>query len=292
MSAHKRSLPELAGMKMRGEKIATVTAYDAPSARIADAADIDVILVGDSAAMAVLGHESTAPITVDEMIMLTAAVARGTRHALVLADMPFGSYQVSDARAIENAVRFVKEGRADAVKVEGGGETLARVAALVGAGIPVVGHIGLTPQSVTMLGGYKPQGRTAAEARRLHAEAVALQEAGCFAVVLEAIPAPVAAQITRTLQIATIGIGSGASCDGQVLVWHDVLGLTHGRVPRFVKQYAELGAGALTALESYVAEVRGGRFPEPRHTYPMAENETDLFAAEMAAPSNSVKKSG
>jgi 3-methyl-2-oxobutanoate hydroxymethyltransferase len=292
VSTHKRTLPELAAMKLRGEKIAVVTAYDAPSARIADAADIDVILVGDSAAMTVFGYESTAPITLDEMLMLTSAAARGTRHALLLADMPFGSYQVSDAHAIENAVRFVKEGRADAVKVEGAGETLARVAALVGAGIPVVGHIGLTPQTVTMLGGYKAQGRTAFEARRLHADAVALQEAGCFALVLEAIPAAVAALITRTLRIATIGIGSGASCDGQVLVWHDLLGLIPGRVPRFVKQYADLSAAMLTALASYVADVRGGRFPEQQHTYPMAEDEADLFLAEMAGPPDSAKKSG
>ena len=288
MSTHKRSLPEFAAMKQRGEKIAVVTAYDAPSARLADAADIDVVLVGDSAAMAVLGHESTVPVTVDEMIMLTRAVARGTRRALIVADMPFGSYQVSDARAIENAVRFVKEGRADAVKVEGAGETLARVAALVDAGIAVVGHIGLTPQSVTLLGGYKPQGRTAAEARRLSADAVALQSAGCVALVLEAIPSPVAAHITRVLRIPTIGIGSGVSCDGQVLVWHDLLGLTQGRVPRFVKQYADLNGEILTALAAYVADVRGARFPEPQHTYPMVDDEAEIFVSE----TEFVKKSG
>ena len=288
MSTHKRSLPEFAAMKQRGEKIAVVTAYDAPSARLADAADIDVVLVGDSAAMAMLGHESTVPVTVDEMIMLTRAVARGTRRALIVADMPFGSYQVSDARAIENAVRFVKEGRADAVKVEGAGETLARVAALVDAGIAVVGHIGLTPQSVTLLGGYKPQGRTAAEARRLSADAVALQSAGCVALVLEAIPSPVAAHITRVLRIPTIGIGSGVSCDGQVLVWHDLLGLTQGRVPRFVKQYADLNGAILAALAAYVADVRGDRFPEPQHTYPMVDDEAEIFVSE----TEFVKKSG
>jgi 3-methyl-2-oxobutanoate hydroxymethyltransferase len=292
MSTHKRSLPEFAAMKQRGEKIAVVTAYDAPSARLADAADIDVVLVGDSAAMAVLGHESTVPVTVDEMIMLTRAVARGTRRALIVADMPFGSYQVSDARAIENAVRFVKEGRADAVKVEGAGETLARVAALVDAGIAVVGHIGLTPQSVTLLGGYKPQGRTAAEARRLSADAVALQSAGCVALVLEAIPSPVAAHITRALRIPTIGIGSGVSCDGQVLVWHDLLGLTQGRVPRFVKQYADLNGAILAALTAYVDDVRGARFPETQHTYPMVDDEAEIFVSETGAPSEFVKKSG
>jgi 3-methyl-2-oxobutanoate hydroxymethyltransferase len=292
VNTHKRSLPDLAAMKRRGEKIAVVTAYDAPSARLADAADIDVVLVGDSAAMAVLGHESTVPVTVDEMIMLTRAVARGTRRALIVADMPFGSYQVSDALALENAVRFVKEGRADAVKLEGAGETLARVAALVDAGIAVVGHIGLTPQSVTLLGGYKPQGRTAAEAHRLSADALALQSAGCVALVLEAIPAPVAAHITRALRIPTIGIGSGVSSDGQVLVWHDLLGLTHGRVPRFVKQYADLNAVILAALAAYVADVRGARFPEPQHTYPMADDEAELFVSETDAPSEFVKKSG
>jgi 3-methyl-2-oxobutanoate hydroxymethyltransferase len=279
-------------MKQRGEKIAVVTAYDAPSARLADATDMDVILVGDSAAMAVLGHESTVPVTVDEMIMLTRAVARGTRRALIVADMPFGSYQVSDARALENAVRFMKEGRADAVKLEGAGETLARVAALVDAGIAVVGHIGLTPQSATLLGGYKPQGRTATEARRLTADALALQSAGCVALVLEAIPAPVAAHITKALRIPTIGIGSGVACDGQVLVWHDVLGLTQGRVPRFVKQYADLNAAILAALAAYVADVRAARFPEPQHTYPMVDDEAELFASKTDALSELVKKSG
>jgi 3-methyl-2-oxobutanoate hydroxymethyltransferase len=279
-------------MKRRGEKITVVTAYDAPSARLADAADVDMILVGDSAAMAVLGHESTVPITVDEMIMLTRAVARGTRRAVIVADMPFGSYQVSDALALENAVRFMKEGRADAIKLERAGETLARVAALVDAGIAVVGHIGLTPQSATLLGGYKPQGRTVTEAHRLHADALALQSAGCVALVLEAIPSPVAAHITRALRIPTIGIGSGVACDGQVLVWHDLLGLTQGRVPRFVKQYANLSVTIQAALSAYVADVRGARFPEPQHTYPMADDEAELFESETAAPSELVKKSG
>ena len=279
-------------MKRRGEKITVVTAYDAPSARLADAAGLDMILVGDSAAMAVLGHQSTVPITLDEMIMLTRAVARGTRRAVIIADMPFGSYQVSDVAALENAVRLLKEGRADAVKVEGAGETLARVAALVDAGIAVIGHIGLTPQSATLLGGYKPQGRTVAEAHRLHAAALALQSAGCVALVLEAIPSPVAAHITRSLRIPTIGIGSGVACDGQVLVWHDVLGLTEGRVPRFVKQYANLNAAIQAALSAYVADVRGARFPEPQHTYPMADDEADLFMAETGTHLELAKKPG
>src|SRR5262245_47533616 len=245
----KRTLTELAAMKRRGEKITMVTAYDAPSARLADEAGVDTVLVGDSAAMTVFGYDSTVPITVDEMVMLTRAASRGARRALVVADMPFGSYQVSNEAALDNAVRLLKSGGADAVKVEGAGETLTRVAALVDAGIATLGHIGLTPQSATILGGYKPQGRTAIEARRLVREAVALQSAGCVAIILEAIPAAVAAHITRLVRIPTIGIGSGASCDGQVLVWHDLLGITAGRVPRFVKQYGTIGAAIQNALE-------------------------------------------
>lgn len=278
----KVSLTTLAAMKGRGEKIAVVTAYDAPSARLAESAGIDVILVGDSAAMVMLGHDSTVPVTVDEMIVLTRAVTRGASRPLVVSDMPFGSYQVSDEGALEHAVRFVKDGRADAVKVEGASGTLSRVAVLVDAGIPVVGHIGLTPQSATMLGGYKAQGRTAVEAHRLQADALALQSAGCFAIVLEAIPAPVAGRITAALRIPTIGIGSGAMCDGQVLVWHDLLGLTSGRVPRFVKQYANIGDTVQSALAAYVADVRASRFPEAQHTYSMTDDELELFEADGA----------
>jgi 3-methyl-2-oxobutanoate hydroxymethyltransferase len=279
----KVSLLALAAMKHRGEKIAVITAYDAPSARLADTAGIDVVLVGDSAAMALLGHDSTVPVTVDEMLMLTRAASRGASRPLLVADMPFGSYQVSDESALDNAIRFMKEGRADAVKLEGAKGTISRVAALVDGGIPVMGHIGLTPQSATMLGGYKAQGRTAAEARNLHADAMALQSAGCFALVLEAIPSPVAAYITGALRIPTIGIGSGVTCDGQVLVWHDLLGLTSGHVPRFVKQYADIATVARTALAAYVADVRASRFPEPQHTYSMAEDEFERFESDVAA---------
>jgi 3-methyl-2-oxobutanoate hydroxymethyltransferase len=281
----KRPLSDLAAMKRRGEPIAMVTAYDAPSARLADAAGVDVVLVGDSAAMTMLGHDSTVPVTLDEMIMLTRAVVRGTQRAIVVADMPFGSFQVSDEAALENAVRMVKDGGADAVKLEGAGPTVRRIGALVDAGIPVMGHIGLTPQSVKMLGGYKPQGRTAVKAHRLLDQALALERAGCFAIVLEAIPSPVAERITAALTIPTIGIGAGRGCDGQVLVWHDLLGLTPGHVPRFVKQYAELGAVARAALEAYVADVRGGRFPEAQHTYPMSDDELQAFERELAAAS-------
>ncbi len=271
-------------MKHRGEKIAVVTAYDAPSARLADAADVDVLLVGDSAAMTVLGYDSTLPITVDEMLTFTRAVARGARRPLIVADLPFGSFQQSDAQAIDAAVRFAKEGGADAVKLEGVGATLDRVRAIVGAGVSVMGHIGLTPQSATMLGGYKPQGRSATDAHRLLADAVALETAGCFALVLEAIPAPVAAHISGALRIPTIGIGASVACDGQVLVWHDLLGLTEGHVPRFVKQYAQLGPEILRALRTYVADVRESRFPQSVHTYPMSDTELERFQSAVSDP--------
>ncbi|MBA2476592.1 MAG: 3-methyl-2-oxobutanoate hydroxymethyltransferase [Actinobacteria bacterium] len=275
----KLPLTELVEMKRRGQRIAMVTAYDAPSGRLADDAGVDVVLVGDSAAMTVLGHDSTVPATMEEMLILTRATTRGARRPLVVADMPFGSFQVSDAAALENAIRFVKEAGADAVKVEGAGPTLARVRALVGAGIPVMGHIGLTPQSATMLGGFKAQGRTAAGAQALVDAALALEGAGCFSLVLEAVPAPVAARITQALAIPTIGIGAGAECDGQVLVYHDLLGLYDGQAPRFVKQYADLAQEIRRALETYVGEVREGTFPEERHTYSMPEEELQAWQA-------------
>ena len=278
----KLPLPEVAEMKRRGDRIVMITAYDAPSARIADAAGVDLILVGDSAAMVVLGHDSTVPATMDEMLMLTRAVTRGAQRPLVIADLPFGSYQVSTEQAIETAIRFVKEAQADAVKLEGAGPMLTRVRALVDAGIPVMGHIGLTPQTATMLGGFKAQGRTAEKAVQLYSDALALQAAGCFALVLEAVPAPVAARITEALDIPTIGIGAGAACDGQVLVWHDLLGLYEGHAPRFVKQYAELAPAIGAAVELYAGEVRSGAFPEERHTYAMTEDELALFEQALA----------
>ena len=276
-TAGKLPLSELADMKARGERIVMVTAYDYPSGRLADDAGVDVVLVGDSAAMTVLGHESTLPATMDEMVMLTRAAARGARRPLVIADMPFGSFQTSDEEAVTNAVRFVKEAGADAVKLEGAGPTVSRVLALVGAGIPVMGHVGLTPQSATMLGGYRAQGRTATKAKQLLEEAHTLEQAGCFAVVLEAVPAPVAARITESLSVPTIGIGSGRRCEGQVLVWHDLLGLYHGKSPRFVKRYAELAADIRGALERFAADVRSGAFPGDEHTYSIAEDELEAF---------------
>jgi 3-methyl-2-oxobutanoate hydroxymethyltransferase len=275
----KLPLTELAEMKRRGEKIVMVTAYDAPGGELADAAGVDLILVGDSAAMVVLGHESTVPATVEELIVLTRAVTRGARRPLVIADMPFGSFQVSDDEAVANAVRFLKEAGAEAVKLEGAGPMLSRVRALVGSGIPVMGHIGLTPQSATMLGGFRAQGRTAEKAVRLYEDALALERAGCFALVLEAVPAPVAERITQALEIPTIGIGAGAGCDGQVLVYHDLLGLYQGRAPRFVKRYAELAPQIQAALEAYAGEVRAGAFPEEKHTYSMPEEELQAFEA-------------
>ena len=240
----KLPLTELADMKARREPIVMVTAYDYPSGRIADAAAIDVVLVGDSAAMTVLGNDSTVPATMEEMLMLTRAAARGAKRPLVVADMPFGSFQVSDEEAVRNGVRFVKEAGADAVKLEGAGATLSRVMALVGAGIPVMGHVGLTPQSATMLGGFRAQGRTAEKARELLQDARALEAAGCFAVVLEAVPAQVAARITASLSVPTIGIGSGRGCDGQVLVFHDLLGLYDGNAPRSATRISRLRPGA------------------------------------------------
>jgi len=263
-------------MKSRGEPIVMVTAYDYPSGRIADAAGIDVVLVGDSAAMTVLGNDSTVPATMDEMLMLTRAAARGAERPLVVADMPFGSFQVSDEDAVRNGIRFVKEAGADAVKLEGAGPTLSRVLALVGAGIPVMGHVGLTPQSATMLGGFRAQGRTAEKARALLQDAQALEAAGCFAIVLEAVPAQVALRITQSLTVPTIGIGSGRGCDGQVLVFHDLLGL-YGKAPRFVKRYADLAAETRSALERYATDVRSGAFPGDEHTYSIPEDELAAF---------------
>jgi 3-methyl-2-oxobutanoate hydroxymethyltransferase len=280
----KLALTELEERKRRGEKLVMVTAYDHPGARLADASGVDLILVGDSAADNVLGYESTVPVTVDELLVLVRAVSRGAQRALVVADMPFGSFQVSDEAAVANAVRFVKEAGADAVKIEGAGPSLARVQALVGAGIPVMGHVGLTPQSATMLGGFKAQGRTAAKALQLLADARALEAAGCFAVVLEAVPAEVARRVSDTLHVPTVGIGAGPGCDGQVLVWHDLLGLNERRPARFVKRYADVGAEIRQALERYAGEVRGGEFPGPEHTYAMPEEELALFEAATEQP--------
>jgi 3-methyl-2-oxobutanoate hydroxymethyltransferase len=278
----KLTLGDLTALKQQRQKITMITAYDAPSARLADAAGIDAILVGDSAAMTVFGYDQTTAITLDDMLLLARAARRGTTRALLVADMPFGSVQVSDAETVANAVRFVKEAGVDAVKIEGAGAMTRRIAAVIDAGIAVVGHIGLTPQSANQLGGYKPQGRTADAAAQLLKDAAALESAGCVAVVLEAIPPLVAAAITRSLAIPTIGIGAGVECDGQVLVWHDMLGLSTSvdgalKLPKFVKRYAELGNEIVKAVQAYIADVQAGRFPEPRHTYAMPDEERARF---------------
>ena len=276
----KLSLPRLAELKREGTKIVMVTAYDAPGARFAEDAGVDVVLVGDTAAMVVLGYEgTTVPVTMEEMLFLTRTVVRAARRPIVVGDMPFGSYQVSDEAAVENAIRFFKEAGADAVKLEGAGPSLSRVRAIVQAGIPVMGHVGLTPQSATMLGGFKTQGKTAEAAVHLVEDALALEEAGCFAVVLEAVPAPVAAEITARLSVPTIGIGAGPACDGQVLVYHDLLGLTEGHLPRFVKRYASLSGEIRDALTAYVSDVRSGASPEEQHTYSIHADELEAFEA-------------
>jgi 3-methyl-2-oxobutanoate hydroxymethyltransferase len=279
----KLPITELPEMKARRQPIVMVTAYDAPGGRLADEGGADLVLVGDSAAMTVLGYDSTVPASMEEMLMLTRAVTRGARRPLVIADMPFGSFQVSDEAAVENAIRFVKESGADAVKLEGAGAMLPRVRAIVDAGIPVMGHLGLTPQSATMLGGYRAQGRSAEKALRLYNDARALEAAGCFSLVLEAVPSPVAARITRDLSIPTIGIGAGPDCDGQVLVWHDLLGLYEGRTARFVKRYADIGGAIREALAAYADDVREHRFPEEQHTYAMQDEELEVFLSQTAA---------
>jgi 3-methyl-2-oxobutanoate hydroxymethyltransferase len=276
-TAGKLPLPELREMKKRGEKIVMVTAYDAPSGRLADAAGIDLVLVGDSSGMVVHGRESTVAVTLDEILFMTQWVARGAKRPLVIADMPFGSYEISNEQAVANAVRLVKEGGADAVKLERGGTTVERARAIADAGVPVMGHVGLTPQTATVLGGFKAQGRTAERARLLLGEAAALEAAGCFAVVLEAVPAAVAGTVTRALSVPTIGIGAGGACDGQVLVWHDMLGYYEGHAPRFVKRYADLGEAITEALGRFAEDVRGGAFPEEQHTYAMPAEELAAF---------------
>jgi 3-methyl-2-oxobutanoate hydroxymethyltransferase len=252
--------------KQRGERFAMLTAYDQYSAAIFEQAGIPVLLVGDSAANNVLGYETTVPVTVDEMIPLVRAVARTARRALVVADLPFGSYQSGPEQALATSMRMMKEGLAHAVKLEGGARVAPSVETIVGAGIPVMAHIGFTPQSEHALGGYRVQGRGDA-GERLVTDALALQAAGAFAVVLEMVPAPVAAEVTKALDIPTIGIGAGPDCDAQVLVWQDMMGLRTGKAPRFVKRYADLNAVMLQAARDYADDVRGGTFPGPEHSF-------------------------
>lgn len=261
------TIHDLAAWKAAGRRFAMLTAYDYTSARLLDAAGIPVLLVGDSAGMLMLGHPTTVPVTLDEMLVFCRAVARAATSALLVGDLPFGSYQASPDSAVEAAVRMLKEGGMHAVKLEGGQPVTPLVRRLVAAGIPVMAHVGLTPQSVHALGGFRVQGRDATSARRILADCYDLEAAGAFSVVLEAVPADLAATITGRLRIPTIGIGAGAGCDGQVLVYHDMLGLTTGRRPRFVKDYGGLGDAVIAAATRYRQEVEEGVFPGPEHTY-------------------------
>ena len=258
---------DVRAFKDRGERFAMLTAYDWYSARLLDEAGIPMILVGDTLAMVMLGHDTTLPVTMDEMLHHTAAVARGAKDAMVVGDMPFMSYQASIDDGLRNAGRFLKEGGADAVKLEGGDRVVELVARITEAGIPVVGHLGLTPQSVHQLSGYRVQGRSDEGAHRLVADAKALEQAGAFAVVLEAVPRAVAEEVTNSLEIPTIGIGAGPGCDGQVLVWHDFLGINDGRTAKFVKRYANLADDIRDAARSFAREVAEGTYPGPEHTY-------------------------
>jgi 3-methyl-2-oxobutanoate hydroxymethyltransferase len=253
--------------KQRGEKFAMLTAYDQYAAAIFEQAGIPALLVGDSAANNVLGYETTVPVTVDELLPLVRAVSRTARRALVVADLPFGSYQSGPEQALATSMRMMKEGLAHAVKLEGGARVAPSVEQVVGAGIPVMAHIGFTPQSEHALGGYRVQGRGEHGAEKMISDALALQEAGAFAIVLEMVPAPVAAEVTKALEIPTIGIGAGVDCDGQILVWQDMMGLRTGRSPRFVKRYADLRTTMLDAARTYADEVRGGAYPGPEHSF-------------------------
>ena len=279
----KLALPELAAMRSRGEKIVMVTAYDAPSAALADAAGIDLILVGDTSGMVVHGRDSTVPVTLQEIVLMCQWVSRGAKRPIVVGDLPFGSYEVSDEQAVETAIRVVKEGGADVVKLEGGGTSVSRARAIVQAGIGVMGHVGLTPQSATVLGGFKAQGRTGEQAHELLRQARELEAAGCFAIVLEAVPSAVATRVTAEIGVPTIGIGAGGGADGQVLVWHDMLGYYEGQPPRPVKRYADLGRSILEALSEYAAEVRSGAFPQEQHTYSIPDEQLAAFEAALAA---------
>jgi 3-methyl-2-oxobutanoate hydroxymethyltransferase len=286
----KVTVPELlqrksrvAGSHSNSQKITCLTAYDYPTARLLDEAGVEVILVGDSLGMVVLGHANTLAVTIDEMLHHTRAVRRGVHHALVVADMPYGSYHTDTAESLRNAVRFVKEAGAEAVKVEGGERRLELISRLTEAEIPVMGHVGLTPQSVNALGGYRVQGKTANAAELLIRDARAVEAAGAFAVVLEAVPRELAAQITLELRIPTIGIGAGPDCDGQILVIHDLLGLTFEQTPKFARQYANVGEIIAKAAREYCEDVRGGTFPSDGESYHAAQ----MAMEQKEAPVNS-----
>jgi 3-methyl-2-oxobutanoate hydroxymethyltransferase len=271
------TVPRLAEMKQAGEPIVMVTAYDFPSAKVAEEAGADIVLVGDTAAMVVLGYPGTEPVSMDEMVMLGKAVRRGLSTPLMVGDLPMGSYESSNELAVQNAQRLVKETGCQAVKLEAGGVSVQRARAIVGAGIPVMGHLGLTPQTATALGGYKAQGKSARAAVQMAEDAQALQAAGCFAVVFEAVPAEIASTIAARLDIVTIGIGAGPGTSGQVLVFHDLLGITTGHMAKFVKRYADLHEEMIDAVGRYADEVRGGAFPGPEHIYAIEGEELEDF---------------
>jgi 3-methyl-2-oxobutanoate hydroxymethyltransferase len=273
------TLPRLAEKKRLGEPIVMVTAYDYPSAQVAEEAGVDLVLVGDSGAMTVLGYPSTVPVSTDEMLMLASAVRRGLQTPLLVGDLPFGSYEASDEQAITTAQRFVKEAGCEAVKLERGGTSAERARAIVQSGIPVMGHVGLTPQTATALGGYRAQGRTSDRALAVARDALALQEAGCFSIVFEAIPAGVAEVLMERIEIPVIGIGAGPVTDGQVLVFHDLLGIYDGHAPRFAKRYQEIKAQMVAGVAEYATEVRRRAFPGPEHTYSIDEEELERFRA-------------
>ena len=267
------TLSHLGEKKQLGEPIAMVTAYDYPSAQVAEAAGVDVVLVGDSAAMTVLGYPSTVPVSLDEMLMLAAAVRRGLSTPFLVGDLPFGSYEVSNEQAVATAQRFIKEAGCDAVKLERGGSSVERAAAIVAAGIPVMGHVGLTPQTATALGGYRSQGRTAERALEVARDALALEQAGCFSIVFEAVPADFTDAVMPHLGVPVIGIGAGPATDGQVLVFHDLLGIYDGHAARFVKRYAEVREAMVAGVRAFADDVRERRYPEPEHGYTMAPDE-------------------
>jgi 3-methyl-2-oxobutanoate hydroxymethyltransferase len=283
MSTGKRSEQErspmtitrLAEMRDAGEPIAMITAYDFPSAEVVEQAGVDLVLVGDSAANCVLGYDSTVPVGMDEMTILAKAVRRGLKTPLLVGDLPFGSYEASNELAIASSQRLVKEAGCDAVKLEGGGASVERAEAIIGAGIPVMGHVGLTPQTATALGGMKAQGRTADRAIKVADDALALERVGCFAIVIEAVPEAVAAMIVAKLDTPTIGIGAGNATSGQVLVLHDLAGINHGHLAKFVKRYADVRGEMLKGVEQYVSEVRSGSFPGPEHVYSVEPSELD-----------------
>ncbi|MFY9488934.1 MAG: 3-methyl-2-oxobutanoate hydroxymethyltransferase [Solirubrobacterales bacterium] len=273
------TITSLQEKKALGEPITMVTAYDYPSATVVDEAGIDMVLVGDSAAMVVLGYPNTTPVSMDEMVMLAAAVRRGLKHPFLVGDMPFGSYESSNELAVANAQRFVKEAGCDAVKLERGGASAERAKAIVDSGIPVMGHVGLTPQSAVQLGGYRAQGRTAAAAQAVIEAVLQLQDAGCFAVVLECVPSELTAALMPMLEIPAIGIGAGPDADGQVLVYHDLLGIWDGRPAKFVRQYAQIREAMVDGVRAYTNEVRSRAYPAPEHEYEMSPDEARQLSA-------------